>query len=211
MDKSISIKKATKLLKTMPLDAGHDLSHHERVRDLAFEILKQLPENLRNQVDKDTLEVAAMWHDVQIKKAERNKYLPGLAIKAIENHEFWDRPKTIEGKLLYDADKLDALSIERGRQIFKGIKRREISESRKQLYIRIGKFWLKHMRDRLHFDYSKQLYDKSLKELSINPEVEKLAEGIDIDIKTINSAIDSKPSIFEILIFRIMAMFKKRN
>ena len=107
----------------------HDWSHIERVRKLALKIGKKEKGNLK------VLEIATLLHDIGRKDemkckgkfchAEKGSEIAGTILDkydisaedkknilhAIISHRFRGRniPKTVEAKILYDADKLDSI------------------------------------------------------------------------------------------------------
>ncbi|MFC1624991.1 HD domain-containing protein [Patescibacteria group bacterium] len=108
-------------------DGAHNVEHIVRVYDWCRELAKNYP-----KADLNVLKVAAYWHDVGRKyeskeKDDHNekssfeveKYLRKQKASeefiskvkyAVENHSFKFSPKTIEGKILHDADKLAFMS-----------------------------------------------------------------------------------------------------
>ncbi len=122
--KNYEIKEVEKIVKKlMNKDfTGHDFFHVERVKKIAFLIAKI--ENVK--VDKELLELIALLHDLddwKIKKRNPKKILEkfgiekekiSLIINEIKRISFKgayvnSKPKTIEGKIVQDADRLDAL------------------------------------------------------------------------------------------------------
>ncbi len=113
--------------KTMAGDPGHDWSHVERVRQLALYIAK------REKADQLTVELAALLHDVADFKFHKgddkiggrvaSKWLRKFdldaslinEIESIVNEVSFKgakvkyKMKTLEGKVVQDADKLDAI------------------------------------------------------------------------------------------------------
>jgi len=130
MDKTI-IKKIEKEAKKFFVGARgcHDWTHIERVKNLVFHIGKKEKANL------EILEIAALLHDIGRKEEMKNKGLFCHAEKGaqiakkileklklnkdtisnivhcIESHRYRNNkiPKTIEAKVLFDADKLDSI------------------------------------------------------------------------------------------------------
>jgi len=126
------IKESRKFFKNAR--GSHDFDHVERVLKMAIHIAKKEKENGRI-VDMETLELAAILHDVKRKDADKiagqidhaisgatlakeilRKYKYSEKIIAnvahcIEAHRFRNdiKPKTIEAKILFDADKLDSI------------------------------------------------------------------------------------------------------
>jgi len=106
---------------------GHGFDHTERVYNLAVRIAKQ------ENADMDIVKASALLHDIARKKQsetglchaiEGAKMAPKIlkeinfpkekipaVVHCIEVHRFSKRmiPKTIEGKIIQDADRLDAL------------------------------------------------------------------------------------------------------
>jgi HD superfamily phosphodiesterase len=135
------IEIAENFLKKQQYDAAHDLNHHKSVWRTAQDIAKNV-ERVDFPAGLDLLEISCMWHDVltkpyppEIRKehkkvtAETADYVKHLMLKngfeeneaqtvylAVLYHEFDDRPQNREGEILFDADKLDVLSIERVRR-----------------------------------------------------------------------------------------------
>jgi putative nucleotidyltransferase with HDIG domain len=107
-------------------DAGHSVEHVVRVYDWCRKLARHYP-----QTDLKVLKVAAYWHDVgrtkqskavddhNIKSAQmveqylKRHHAPAVFIKKVKNtvmyHSFRFKPKTIEGKILHDADKLSIM------------------------------------------------------------------------------------------------------
>jgi len=109
----------------IPNDSMHGYEHAERVRKLALLIAKDYP-----GTDREVLEIAALLHDIgkyklcedhaKVSAEIAREILTHLGmpqeklvkvIDAIENHSYSGgrRPKTLEGMILSDADKIDAL------------------------------------------------------------------------------------------------------
>jgi len=107
-------------------DAGHSVEHVVRVYDWCRKLAHHYP-----QTDLKVLKVAAYWHDVgrtkqsedkddhNIKSAQmveqylKKHHAPEVFIKKVKNtvvyHSFRFKSKTIEGKILHDADKLSIM------------------------------------------------------------------------------------------------------
>jgi putative nucleotidyltransferase with HDIG domain len=104
-------------------DGAHNVEHVVRVYDWSRELAKNYPE-----VDLHVLKVAAYWHDVgrkyESKEKDDHNIISGKMIEkyltrkgsskdfiskvkeAVINHSFSFKPKSIEGKIIHDADKL---------------------------------------------------------------------------------------------------------
>ncbi|MBN1332069.1 hypothetical protein JW978_04270 [Candidatus Dojkabacteria bacterium] len=222
-NKEFIINEAKKLLQENPLDAGHDLSHHERVNELALDIAKQIGDK---KLDLDVLEIASMWHDVQLKEGlDLSDYLKARlyelkfgerftakVAECIRSHSFNQDPELLEAQILYDADKLDTLSIERGRKVAKSLLNRDMDGARKQIYINVGKAWIKEMRQKLHFDVTKRIYDERVKTILQSKEVDKLAQRLEIDISEVKDSLMRDLSIKDrILIFISKYLYKLKR
>ncbi len=108
-------------------DTGHDINHVMRVYDLCLELTKGV-----KNIDLDILKMAVLLHDIaEVKESERTchaelsakmaqKILDKLnysqdrtdkVVHCILTHRYRKgvKPKTKEAKILFDADKLDAL------------------------------------------------------------------------------------------------------
>ncbi len=134
----------------MPPEPVHGFPHVKRVHDLALKLAR----NCKNYVDMEALEIAAYLHDIgrmgelgeedhAAASAEVAEFLMRLSgyppdkiekVKdAIMGHSFSSgrRPKTLEGKILSDADKLDALGAIGIARVFmySGYKRRSLEDS----------------------------------------------------------------------------------
>lgn len=122
------IKKLKDIIAAIPSSSDHDLEHTIRVYNLCLHLAKG-----EKDVNGNVLEAAAMLHDIAREEENNNPELDhallgaemaGLILKdfdftseEIENikhcisaHRYRNgiKPKTIEAKILFDADKLDA-------------------------------------------------------------------------------------------------------
>ena len=159
------IDKAINIMKEMN-DAVHGLSHVENVVANTIEILKE-----ENDADKEVCILSAYWHDVgrmygkeghgvnsaEMLKSELNKNnyndeFIQKCYKAICKHDTKEIPETLEGIIVKDADKIDAVGVERWRACVESNQRlpRIIPNLRKNMIIR---------------DSSKKMYDKNAEKL----------------------------------------------
>jgi len=151
------INKAWQTAKAFYTNGNHDIGHVKRVVSLSMEIQK------REGGNKLALILAAILHDIgriveditgedhaQIsadisKKLLRlwhvNSEIEETVYDAIFNHRYSKKraPKTIEGKILSDADKLDALGAIGIARVFKHDPRRSIYEDVNHFYEKILK------------------------------------------------------------------------
>ena len=162
-----SIKKAKQLIYKMA-DPDHNLIHIKSVVDFAIEISKQYPE-----VDSDLIEVAAWWHDVGrlYDDGSHEKTSAEMAKKSLEDlnveskisskvylaiifHRWSMKPKTLEGEIIRDADKLDFISIPRWESC---LKRKDFKDLRTKADL------LPRLRDEiLHLQISRKIFDREI-------------------------------------------------
>lgn len=193
------------LLSSDPIDAGHDASHAIRV----FELAKEISHNSDLNIDYKSLKIACLFHDLGKKGSDESSEIflkkaqnVGVAIEeqeiiseSILNHSMNKRPKSDLGKILFDADKLDTLNKDRLNKIAKAIRSRKMSERRKYIYYRVGLLWLRIMKSRLHFDYSKYLYDEKLGELLRDKTLEETATELNLDLKPVYKIVRTKNNL----------------
>lgn len=199
------VNDAKDFLKKNPFDQGHDLSHHQRVWKLA----RTIADDINEKVDIDVLKISVMWHDVVVSESnkwslqkkhdnliEMLKYLDNLLtslkfpidkkrkiLNAIAGHEFGSKQLNIEGKVLFDADKLDALDPARWLKVINAVKSRKMNQFQLKMYAMVGKVWLKTMRGKLNFEYSRILHDRMIRKLANNPQARKIALDFGLDLK----------------------------
>ncbi|MBE8539375.1 HD domain-containing protein [Geoglobus acetivorans] len=119
------IKKAEKFVRHVYSNKyipGHDWLHTCRVRNLALTIADGC------DINKEALEIAALFHDVGRVRSDKNHAIASaeiamdflknfdlevefvdVVVKSIEEHERLYEPTYLEGKILQDADKLDGM------------------------------------------------------------------------------------------------------
>lgn len=200
----VVLDQAKKLLKKQNYDQAHDLHHHQNVWKRA----KQIADNIDFDGDMDLLHIACLWHDVLVKPypAEIHKkhktitnetaeYVRKLMLDndfsaedaetvflAVKHHEFDDKPVNIEGKVLFDADKLDVFSMDRIRRVVRADKQGKIPQWKVKSAIVGAKVFVKHMRSKLHFDYSKHLFDKKMTTFFNDQEIQEYAKKYGVDL-----------------------------
>lgn len=120
------INEAREIMRQVP-DPKHSTSHMESIVKYTKEILKYEP-----NANKEVCIISAYWHDVgriegekghaiisanMLKKEmSRLKYSESFieeCYKAIYKHSWNQRPDTLEGKIIRDADKIDFIGINR--------------------------------------------------------------------------------------------------
>jgi Predicted HD superfamily hydrolase len=165
----ILIKKAIDYMNTIT-DFEHNIKH---VEDVLYFLLK-LMYNIEEQFDPEVCVISAYWHDVgrtvqndghekisaEMLKEEMNNlgYDPVLIDKcydAIIFHKWNMDPKTIEGKILKDVDKIGWLGKGRWTECL----------NNNQNLDNIIKLLPKLRNEILFFEYSKKLYDEAVVEI----------------------------------------------
>jgi hypothetical protein len=167
-----------KILKTQAFDAAHDYKHHKTVADNCLNIIRL--ENLQDKVNLDVLISAAYWHDFErgtegdYKKAKKDndgisrllkkENVPENFInqvnKLIDEHSFHSDQVSLEGKILFDADKLEYVSLYRFKDSLNKLPPEKIN-----YYRDLWKSRINTVRDRLFFESSKNLFDRRLNKL----------------------------------------------
>lgn len=147
-------------------DVGHDLTHAQRVAADARVIGVDL-----NYDDLDFLELCGWWHDVgriynpdheklsaklmcqDLKRRGVAHKTRRLAHKAVYKHRWDMEPKTIEGRIIKDADKLDFISVERWNM-------RQVAGDQVRNQKNLDR--LPYIRSHFYFDISRRLFDQRL-------------------------------------------------
>lgn len=160
-------------------------------------------------VNSDALKIACYWHDVVVNPpdklhpagenvADTTAHLEirlqslnfplafiCLTADAVRYHQFNDKPVNLEGQILWDADKIEALNLDRWLNAKRAVDEGKMSPSKLDSYINTALEWLKVLRSKYHFDYSRWLFDERLKILTSNPELQTLAREKGINLKTL--------------------------
>lgn len=212
---------AREFLKKQHYDAAHDLSHHESVWLTAQDIAQ----HIEFQGSLELLHIACLWHDLLIhpyppeihkdhKKVTREtaEYVRNLMINhgfsledaevvyiAIRYHEFDDKPRNNEGKVLFDADKLDVLNIERIRRFVQSDTAGNVPSWKRQSAIIGAQIFLKQMRAKLQHEYSKQLFDQKIISFFNDPEIKAYADRYEINLEELKRSIQSRNFIDRLL------------
>jgi len=155
-----------------PFDAGHDFLHHEEVFENVVAIVKG--ENLI--VDMAALSVASWLHDYERNDEEaRDKYLRQIVsesdvpadfaqkvIRIMSSHSYGEVQESEEQKVLFDADKLEYLSVPRFIRVMDAITRGEMTEEIWSKYKKAWKDRIPRVRGLLHYDTSRKLFDERI-------------------------------------------------
>ncbi len=148
-------------------DNAHDISHAKRVAANAVLIGGRI-----GYGDRPFLSLCAWWHDVgrgtndehheeinarllrdDLARRGCSAIETGKAYQAVRHHRWSMRPRTIPGRIIYDADKLDFISIDRWRKCLHAGQCVHLREIEK-LLPRLGRIF--------HFDESREIYEKRL-------------------------------------------------
>lgn len=199
------INEAKKFLQQNPYDVGHDLVHHQNVWRTAQDIAR----NISIPADLRALKIASFWHDVvttQIQNRNfkgRDKitlqtagYLENLmqslgfesefiekVIIPVKTHEIRNKQTTIEARILYDADKLEWLNVQRWKRLLSALKTGRMAKIKLFLYKKIAKRWLKKLRRLYNFDYSRKLHDQRVQIILNSEEARRMAKDLNEDLK----------------------------
>ncbi len=167
------VQEAKEILMKVERDEAHNLEHHERVWANCKKIIGD--ENL--DIRQDLLEVAAFWHDVvvgEVKwpsvlmleetctvleksliKLQFTKKEQQTIIESIRFHEFRSQPRSIEGLVLQDADKLDTLCEQRWQTTLGAFHTGKMSREKMTSYATTFLKWLPILSATFHFAHSK--------------------------------------------------------
>jgi HD superfamily phosphodiesterase len=161
---------AQRYLAEHPFDALHSVAHHAKVWENCQWIVGQE----RLEVDLVTLEIAAWWHDVERGSEEHSLLRQGLTNLGIEpefiekivgiinGHSYGQEQTSLEGKVLYDADKLEYLSLERVDTLVTAFKNGAIPQDRFDYY---KKGWAKripNVRGKINFESTRKKFEEEL-------------------------------------------------
>lgn len=165
------IAEAQKRLTEKPFDALHGVEHHQSVWNNCEWIIEQ--EDL--SPDLDVLRVAAWWHDVernsetfpQMKRTLRDfgasDEFVDKVLAAVSTHSFGHTQDILEGKILYDADKLEYLSINRVKELLRTREQGQMDEERFDYYQKAWAKRIKNLSGSLHFESSKTRFREDLR------------------------------------------------
>lgn len=164
-----------------PYDVAHDLAHHLEVLRNALQLAHELSDE---ELDFDVLRIAALWHDIPVpgsveKNSERTaEYLEQKmheigfhkdfikkVYDAVSRHSFGQQPTTIEGKVLYDADKLELLNLQRLSRYHRAVEQGKAPRQKAEADFRRVADNFKTLRGTLHFEASKRRFDLAYEKL----------------------------------------------
>lgn len=169
------LQEARARLKDDPFDAGHDYVHHALVIQNCISITRQ--EGIKLSPDSEgALRIAALWHDYKRGNEEENDRIltdtmlvAGFGdnfihrVLSIKNsHSYGNTQKSIEAKILFDADKLEYVSAIRYKHISAAIRKGEMSLETLAKYKMSFRERIGQIREQLHFETSRKLFDKRM-------------------------------------------------
>ncbi|MBP7774250.1 hypothetical protein KA078_00500 [Candidatus Woesebacteria bacterium] len=140
---SNSISTAQQLLLDHPFDIYHDIFHHYKV----WENSRKITFIEKLKVDTNPLDIACWWHDIFKGEKDNSLLIKTLsdtnidtdtldtAIAIINQHSFGEEQTLLESKILYDADKIEYISLTRWQAAFEACDKGFISVAEKERYI----------------------------------------------------------------------------
>ncbi len=178
-------------LKENPFDCIHAEIHHDRTLDNCQTIV--LREKLTG-FDSDALNIAALWHDVEkgsekhgllrksMQEAGANRTFIRKVVDIIDSHTFGCKQESLEAKILFDADKLEYLSIDRLQVLLTAFNSGKISPEKFNYYKKEWTGRIKTVGKSLHFSYTRRRFREELPKLRSfmkkNPLTKDMAESI---------------------------------
>jgi HD superfamily phosphodiesterase len=175
------IEFAKKYLEKQPFDIVHDLEHHEQVVANCLDIIKQ--EGL--QPDMDVIITAAWWHDVEKSYETKNSADKTIVffrktaeifgaddefinqcVDTIQQHSFSQPQRTLEGKILFDADKIEYVNDGRiGKLVDDFVANpHKYQPNHLQSTHDIWIARIKKVHDMMHFAFSKKVFQTKLRD-----------------------------------------------
>ncbi len=164
------IERAKDILRRKPVDTAHGLDHHEAVVDNCLRIIQAE----RLSIDIDSLKIAAWWHDLESQQGatdvlRKEMVLLGFDQQSVEtvsaivrSHTYGGKQKTVEAKVLFDADKIEYFNPKRIRDALEDAQKGVLPISALEKYYH--SWFERHQRvlDSFHFGYSKKVAQDNL-------------------------------------------------
>ncbi|MBP9758695.1 hypothetical protein KBD45_03295 [Candidatus Dojkabacteria bacterium] len=148
-------------------DVYHDIGHHYSVWSNGIEIAQS--EKLT--YDYKIFELSAWLHDTD-KGNETQNFLKSLALKyselseiflkvenVIAEHSFGQTQTTVESKLLYDADKIELVSLPRWQNAFNQYEENLITIEQRDKYVSEWNRRMPLLKGNLHFNESNAMFE----------------------------------------------------
>lgn len=154
------IDKAKSILQKNPYDLAHGLLHHKNVWKNVRWIIKL--EGLAN-IDAKSLQIAAWWHDVDRGSSDHPRMTKTLVdlsypeakiktiIDIINHHSYEHEQPTLESKVLFDADKLEYISIVRWKEFVRMMMQGRVPIDALEVYKRYAAQRIPNVYKRLYF------------------------------------------------------------
>lgn len=165
-----AVKAAQKRLLNNPYDIYHDINHHSSVWNncLTISFNEKLSPNF------ETLEIAAWWHDVFRDKDYLDKLSMALnksglgpcqikeVVSLVGEHSFGKKQTSIETNILYDADKLELVSIPRFKYASLAYEQGLITIEERERYTHRWNEIIEDVENTLHYKFSKSEFKNRL-------------------------------------------------
>lgn len=148
------------------------LDHHCRVSSFSVDLIK----NEKISIDWKLASLSSWWHDIEDKDGQINdllifhlnkenleKKIIDEITKAIKEHSFFNQKQTsLLSKILFDADKSEYISPSRLLFFSELVKSKSIDKMKADKYINLWFERLKTLKQRLHFNYTKEYYKNNI-------------------------------------------------
>jgi len=184
---------AQKVHQEKPFDAAHDWDHHLAVSKNGLEIIYL--EGLQDRIDIPVFFAAASFHDLErgskghdlavqkMKEAGFDDQFVTRVVDLINEHSFADTQVTLAGKVLWAADKIEYLSVDRSKK-----STAELPKDQLDAYVRMWSERIMPVIDKFKNIGLPKAYDlfkdkfTQLSEyiISSKPEYKDLIEGIEL-------------------------------
>jgi HD superfamily phosphodiesterase len=171
----IACEQARQILLRECTDPVHQLNHHESVRSDALRIIER--EGLGGKLDKDIIKIASMWHDIKRHNSDHkdlrrtllslgaDKSFIGKVVDVIDYHSFNQTPVSLEGEVVWDADKLQYVLVERIAMFLRAVNKGIVSEDEIAKNRDLWQQRVPEVPQKLHFDASRQIFAKRLEDV----------------------------------------------
>lgn len=168
-----AVNRAKKILLDNPYDVYHTYDHHLNVWQNCICISRYVS----GKMDLDTLEISSWWHDVfkgrqdeselivnELKNLNFEKETTNRILQQISEHTFGEEQTSIESKILFDADKIELISMARWKHAFDLFEAELITKQERDKYVAETNKRIPLLVDNLHFDFSNGLFKARLQQ-----------------------------------------------
>ncbi len=157
-------------------DAGHGVDHHKAVVRNSIRIMEE--EKMDGEVDYEAVLMAGWWHDYKKGDVQSNNAAivesmvrqgcsdeeVSRVLAVVNSHSFGQEQDSLEARVLYDADKLEYLSLNRARAALRAVKegkyaREDLERDRDEWVRRIPYVW-----ENLHFETTREMFVERARE-----------------------------------------------